>query len=90
MNRIVFEVKVTKEEEHIVFKWQLQKVKIPIPEIIDVTNDETYAGEDKTAIRIGYPYGTTERIYIKTHQSNYIIYTSIGTMKEKTLSLMDK
>ena len=58
----MFDVKVTKEEDKIVIKWQLQKIKIPISEIMDVTNDESYAGEDETANRIGYPYGTTDRI----------------------------
>ncbi|MEK3906528.1 hypothetical protein [Oceanobacillus sp. FSL K6-0127] len=86
----MFDVKVTKEEDKIVIKWQLQKIKIPISEIMDVTNDESYAGEDKTANRIGYPYGTTDRIHIKTIKSNYIIYTSIGSVKEKILAFIEK
>ncbi len=86
----MFEVKVTKQGDAIRIKWQLVKVKVPISEIIDVTYDESYAGESKTAVRIGYPYGTTDRILIKTIKTNYIIYTSIGSTKEKILSLINR
>src|SRR5699024_11572266 len=86
----MFEVKVTKQGDAIGIKWRLVKVKVPIAEIIDVTYDESYAGESKTAVRIGYPYGTTNRILIKTVKTNYIIYTSIGSTKEKILSLINR
>ncbi|HLR41267.1 MAG TPA: hypothetical protein VK091_06280 [Virgibacillus sp.] len=86
----MFEIKVTKQGESIAIKWLLGKIKIPVSEIIDVTYDESYAGESKTAVRIGYPYGTTDRILIKTVKTNYIIYTSIGSIKEKILSLINR
>lgn len=54
-----------------------------------MTYDDTYAGKSKTAMRIGYPYGTTERIIIQTVQTDYLIYTSIRSTKEKVLSLIN-
>lgn len=50
----------------LVIRHQFSKVAIPIPDIINVTSDDTYAGKDKHEIRIGSPYGTTERIAIHT------------------------
>lgn len=85
----MFEVKINKKDDFIIVKWQLNTIKIPISEIIDVTDDDTYAGKSKTAMRIGYPYGTTERIIIQTVQTDYLIYTSIGSTKEKVLSLIN-
>lgn len=78
------------QEEHtlIVIKWQFRKIQIPISDIIKVTNDNTYAGEIKTAMRIGYPYGTSDRILIQTTKEDYLIYTSIGSTREKILSLI--
>ncbi|MDS9472911.1 hypothetical protein [Sporosarcina pasteurii] len=84
----MFEVKVEKHDDHIVIKWQFSKTKIPISEIIKVTYDHTYAGESKTAVRIGYPYGTTDRISIQTAKKDYLIFTSVGATKEKILSLL--
>ncbi|AOV06265.1 hypothetical protein [Sporosarcina ureilytica] len=84
----MFEVKVEKRDDQVVIKWQFSKTEIPISEIINVTYDHTYAGESKTAMRIGYPYGTTDRILIQTARKDYLIYTSVGATKEKILSLL--
>ena len=39
--------------------------------------DNTYAGvEEKSAIRIGTAYGTTDRILIKIVKQNYLLFTT--------------
>ncbi|WP_458859887.1 SunI/YnzG family protein, partial [Bacillus pacificus] len=39
--------------------------------------DNTYAGvEEKSVIRIGTAYGTTDRILIKTVKQNYLLFTT--------------
>jgi hypothetical protein len=75
--------------ENLVIKWQLTKVEIPISDIIEVTSDDTYGGEDKTAIRIGHPYGTTDRIVVKTKAETYILFTSVGVIKDRIVSYMN-
>lgn len=69
-------IDVNKTDKELIIKWQLTEVRIPVQEIEEVLEDETYAGEDTSAIRIGAPYGTTDRIYIKTKKLNYILYTT--------------
>ena len=86
----MFEVKVNKQDDVIVIKWQFRKIEVPIVDIIEVTYDNTYSGTSKTAMRIGYPYGTTDRILIRTTKQDYLIYTGIGATKEKILSLVGK
>ena len=39
---------------------------IPIFDIEGISLDNTYAGEEKNAIRIGTPFATTDRVVIKT------------------------
>lgn len=70
------EIEVHKTDKELIIQWQLTEVRIPFQEIVEVVEDETYAGEDTSAIRIGAPYGTTDRIYIKTKKYNYILYTT--------------
>lgn len=86
----MFEVKISKQDNLIVVKWQLSKIEIPISDIMNVTYDDSYAGKSKRAMRIGYPYGTTDRILIQTARTDYLIYTSIGSTMEKVLSLINK
>ncbi|MEW5571366.1 SunI/YnzG family protein [Rossellomorea marisflavi] len=50
--------------------------------------DKTYAGEEKRAIRLGFPYGHTDRVVIKTRSETYLLYTSNGGMKDKIETLM--
>jgi hypothetical protein len=69
-------IEVNKTDKELIIKWQLTEVSIPFQEIEEVVEDDTYAGEDTSAIRIGAPYGTTDRIYIKTKKQNYILYTT--------------
>ena len=83
------EVKVSRNNENLRIKWQLSQIDIPLSEIKDVTMDDTYGGEDKKAIRIGLPYGHTDRIVIKTLSETYILYTSNGGLKDKILSFME-
>jgi len=33
-------------------------------------------GEEKSAVRIGFPYGSTNRIVIKTANSTYLLFTT--------------
>lgn len=49
----------------------------PLRDVIEVTEDATYAGVEVTsAIRIGTAYGTTDRILIKTVKQNYVLFTT--------------
>lgn len=48
-------IKVEKSNENLIINWQLPKVKIPIKEINDVFLDPNYGGEEKSAVRIGFP-----------------------------------
>ncbi|MGG1220913.1 hypothetical protein ABE236_26135 [Priestia endophytica] len=68
------DVKKTKRE--LIIKWQLAKFNIPLEDIIEVSEDDTYGGAKTDAIRVGPPYGTTDRIYIKTKKQDYIIFTT--------------
>lgn len=78
---------IKKSNNIVSIKWQLTKVDIPTSEIIDVSLDDTYGGEEKEAIRIGTPYGTTDRVVIKTTKKTYILYTTNPTsIKNKILS----
>jgi hypothetical protein len=85
----IFEVNVSKINGNLQIKWQLSSIEIPLSYIIEVINDDTYGGEEKSAIRIGNPYGHTDRVVIKTRTGAYIIFTSIGGLKEKILSYKD-
>ncbi|MFP7474184.1 hypothetical protein SFC55_24650 [Niallia taxi] len=69
-------IEIKKTDTELLIKWQLTQVTILNEDILEVIEDETYAGEDLNAIRIGTPYGTTDRIYIKTKKQNYILYTT--------------
>ncbi|MFD2923138.1 hypothetical protein [Halobacillus naozhouensis] len=76
-------IKVKESNENIIVSWQLSKVEIPKNETIEVISDETYGGEEQTAMRIGYPYATTERVVIKTSKQNYILFTNDTSIKNK-------
>ncbi|SFJ28677.1 hypothetical protein SAMN04487936_101534 [Halobacillus dabanensis] len=76
-------VNVKESSENIIVSWQLSKVEIPKNEIIEVIGDDTYGGEEQTAMRIGYPYATTERIVIKTRKQNYILFTNDTSIRNK-------
>ncbi|MGF9963641.1 hypothetical protein [Bacillus rhizoplanae] len=69
-------IDVKKTEKELIIKWQLATVNLPLEEIIEITEDDTYGGEKADAIRIGTPYGTTNRILIKTKKQNYILFMS--------------
>lgn len=69
-------ISVKKTEKELIIKWQFTKINIPLEEIIEVTEDDTYGGEKIDAIRIGSPYGTTNRILIKTQKQDYILFTT--------------
>ncbi|EGA90951.1 putative cytoplasmic protein [Planococcus donghaensis MPA1U2] len=72
----MFEVYVKQVDTDIVIKWLFTKIKIPIADIVTITTDDTYGGKEKTAIRIGMPYGTTDRVVIVTKQSTYLLFTT--------------
>ncbi|RSL32112.1 hypothetical protein D7Z54_16925 [Salibacterium salarium] len=69
-------IKVEKSKDNLMIKWQLSKTEIPLSDITEVKLDDTYGGNDKTAIRIGTPYATTDRIAIETVNGNYILFTT--------------
>ncbi|MFU2200831.1 hypothetical protein [Bacillus subtilis] len=54
-------INVEKSNENLIINWQLSKIEIPIKEINDVFLDPNYGGEEKSAVRIGFPYGSTDR-----------------------------
>jgi len=80
------EVKVSKNDDNLNIKWQLSNINILLSDIKEVRDDDTYSGEVKTAMRIGYPYGHTDRVVIQTSSETYILFTSNGGLKEKILS----
>ncbi len=73
---IMLGIKIDKFNESLKISWQLSQIEIPIKEIKDVSLDLTYGGEEKNAIRIGTPYGTTDRVVIKTTNNTYILFTT--------------
>ncbi|MEC1688749.1 SunI/YnzG family protein [Bacillus mojavensis] len=77
-------IKVEKSNDNLIINWQLSKIEIPIKEISDVFLDQNYGGEEKSAVRIGLPYGSTDRIVIKTANNTYILFTT------NAASLMNK
>lgn len=68
-------IKVEKSNETLIINWQLSKVEIPFKEINDVFLDPNYGGEEKSAVRIGFPYASTDRVVIKTANNPYILFT---------------
>ena len=79
-------ISIEKVEADIVIRWQLSKVTIPISDILTVTVDETYGGEEKQAIRMGTPYGTTDRVVIKTNKNTYILFSTNYISIQKKLN----
>ncbi|MED3981850.1 hypothetical protein [Priestia megaterium] len=69
-------INVRKINDNLIIKWQLSHFTIPLEDILEVTEDDTYGGKEASAIRIGPPYGTTDRIFIKTTSKNYLLFTS--------------
>ncbi|PFR93264.1 SunI/YnzG family protein [Priestia megaterium] len=69
-------ISVRKINKNLIIKWQLSHFTIPLEDILEVTEDDTYGGKEVNAIRIGPPYGTTDRIFIKTTSKNYLLFTS--------------
>lgn len=43
-----------------------------------------------TGIRIGFPYGNTDRVIIHTKSDTYMIFTSIANSKDKITDLIKK
>ncbi|MED1865387.1 hypothetical protein P4V41_18115 [Fictibacillus nanhaiensis] len=72
----MIEVSVKKVDNHFIIRWQLLRVEIPANDIVKVGLDDTYGGDEKEAIRIGIPYGTTDRVVIQTKKQTYILFTS--------------
>lgn len=82
----MFEVFVKKVNSDIVIRWLLTKITIPIADISAVTTDDTYSGKEKQAIRIGMPYGTTDRVAIITKENTYILFTTNYIAIQKKLN----
>ncbi|WP_142829699.1 SunI/YnzG family protein [Planococcus soli] len=82
----MFEIFVKKVNSDIVIRWLLTKITIPISDILAVTIDDTYGGKEKQAIRIGRPYGTTDRVVIVTRESTYILFTTNYLSIQKKLN----
>ncbi|PRR89521.1 SunI/YnzG family protein [Bacillus atrophaeus] len=81
-------IKVEKSNKNLIINWwQLSKIEIPIEEINDLFLDPNYGGEKKSAVRIGFPYGSTDRVVIKTANSTYILFTTnAASIMNKILS----
>ncbi|WP_150267250.1 hypothetical protein [Paenibacillus tepidiphilus] len=71
-------IKIAKANGTLLVEWQLLRIAIPLTEITEVAPNETYRGSGRTAVRIGLPAGTTDRVAIRTRTKDYIIYTSDG------------
>ncbi|QHM16661.1 Sublancin immunity protein SunI [Bacillus subtilis] len=69
-------INVKKSNENLIINWQLSKIEIPIKEINNVFLDPNYGGGEKSAVRIGFPYGSTDRVVIKTANNTYILFTT--------------
>ncbi|SDN88933.1 hypothetical protein [Bacillus sp. OK048] len=82
----MFEINVEKLNDKLIIKWQLTKIEIPISDILEVTQDDTYGGGAKDSIRIGFPYGTADRIVIRTKSDTYVLFTSVDAIKKKVFS----
>ncbi len=85
----MFEVKVTESKGKLLIKWQLSTIKIPLSDITEVAEDNSYGGEVKDALRIGFPYGTADRIIIKTNAETYILFTNAEAVKKKIFSAVE-
>ncbi|AIQ49937.1 hypothetical protein R70723_31705 [Paenibacillus sp. FSL R7-0273] len=82
-------IKMNREDDNLIIRWQLTKIEIPVTDITEVTLDDTYGGSDKDAIRIGTPYGTTGRVLIRSKQRSYLLFTSDAeVIKEKAEQLL--
>ncbi|MCM3584707.1 PH domain-containing protein [Mesobacillus maritimus] len=82
----MFGLKIEIKEDTLIMKWRFTKIEIPLSEIVEVTEDDTYGGgQEKNAIRLGFPSATTDRIVIKTTTETYLLYTSA---KKKLLALV--
>ena len=82
----MFEIFVKKVNSDIVIRWLFTKITIPIADILTITTDDTYGGKEKQAIRIGRPYGTTDRVVIITKESTYILFTTNYLSIQKKLN----
>lgn len=82
----MFGIFVKKVNSDVVIRWLLTKVTIPISDIFAVTTDDTYGGKEKQAIRLGTPYGTTDRLVIITKENTYILFTTNYTSIQKKLN----
>jgi len=85
----VIKVEVKEKDGNLQIKWLLSKIDIPLSDITEVLSDDTYGGEEPAAIRLGFPYGNSDRVVIKTVKETYIIFTNIGGLKEKIFSFMN-
>ena len=82
----MFEIFVKKVNSDVVIRWLFTKITIPISDILTVTTDDTYGGKEKQAIRLGRPYGTTDRVVIITKESTYILFTTNYLSIQKKLN----
>lgn len=82
----MFEIFVKKVNSDIVIRWLFTKITIPISDILTVTTDDTYGGKEKQAIRLGRPYGTTDRVVVITKESTYILFTTNYLSIQKKLN----
>lgn len=69
-------INISKEDDQIIVTWQFAKIEIPIQDITAVELDDSYGGTESSAIRIGTPYGTTDRVIINTKSNTYILFTT--------------
>lgn len=82
----MFDIFIKKVNSDVVIRWLLTKTTIPLSDILTVTTDDTYGGKEKQAIRIGMPYGTTDRVVIITKKSTYILFTTNYLSIQKKLN----
>lgn len=81
-------ITIDQSNDDIIINWQLAKIAMPFSEITKVTQDDTYAGEGKNAIKIGTPYATTDRIVLQTTSDTYILFTTNAISIENKIATL--
>lgn len=85
-NDTMLGIDVKQVENDIVIRHQFTKLVIPIEDLVSVSLDDTYGGQEADAIRIGTPYGTTDRVAIQTKTKNYLLFTTNYTRIMNTIN----
>lgn len=66
-------INVTQSDENLVIKWQLSKFEIPLSEIVEVTQDDTYGGSEKMPFESALLTAQRTGLSLK-HSPTFIFY----------------